>query len=69
MRIIFQNSRGQKRVIEEDTPSDETAFDKINSFCEERGFKISYVRCWEGEDGKSTIVDVGSWTELFILER
>lgn len=60
MKIIFQNSKGQKRVIEEDVPSIEIAFNKINSFCEERGFEIHYTRCWEGEDGKSTVVDVGS---------
>lgn len=32
MKIIFQNSKGQKRVIEEDVPSNEMAFNIINSF-------------------------------------
>lgn len=37
----------------------------IHAFCDERNFKIYYVRVWNA-DGK-TVFDVGSHTEFFHL--
>ncbi len=37
----------------------------IRGFCDERGFKIHYIRTWN-RDGE-TVFDVGSHTEFFIL--
>ena len=41
------------------------AFAKMNEFCDERNFKIYYVRSWN-EPGR-TVFDVGSHTEFFHL--
>ena len=65
MKLIFQNSRGVERVIA--SPSnEEEAMKEIYKFCEERNFKIYYVRTWMSGNRKK--YDVGSHTEFFYLE-
>ena len=66
MKMYFENSRGQRRLIGEPKTSEES-WNLIHKFCEERNFKIPYVRTWgtsSGENGKW--YDVGSHTEFFI---
>ena len=65
MNLIFQNSSKDERVIAE-VETITKAFEEINKFCEERNYKISYTRGWEVK-GRMHI-DVGSYTEFFILE-
>ena len=65
MKLIFQNSRGEERVIAE--PSNREEVNKeINKFLDDHNFKSYYTRVWEA-DGR-LIFDVGSWSEVFILE-
>jgi hypothetical protein len=64
MKLYFENSQGIERLIAEVVNEDE-AFKEINKFCEERNFKIYYVRSWM-KDGRKTY-DVGSHTEFFHL--
>lgn len=65
MKLYFENSRGQRRVIAE-PKTEKEAWKEINNFCEERNFKIYYVREWKAEDG-ANVYDVGSHTEFFYL--
>lgn len=65
MKLYFENSRGQRRVIAE-PKTEKEAWKEINNFCEERNFKIYYVREWKTEDG-ANVYDVGSHTEFFYL--
>lgn len=65
MKLFFQNSKGEERVIAE--PSNREEVNKeINKFLDAHNFKSYYTRVWEA-DGR-LIFDVGSWSEVFILE-
>lgn len=65
MKLIFQNSRGEESVIAE--PSNREEVNKeINKFLDDHNFKSYYTRVW-AENGR-LIFDVGSWSEVFILE-
>lgn len=65
MRLIFQNSRGQERVIAEPS-SKEECNKEIDRFLDEHNFKSYYTRVCE-ENGRLQL-DVGSYTEFFYIE-
>ena len=65
MHLIFQNSKKDELVIAKVETVAE-AFDEINKFCNERNYEIPYSRAWEVKG--RMFIDVGSWTEYFILE-
>lgn len=66
MKLYFENSRGERRIIAE-PQTEEEARKEINKFCEDRNFKIYYMRSWQTKDGLK--YDVGSHTEFFILDN
>ena len=65
MKLYFENSRGDRRVIAEPA-TEEEASKEIYKFCEDRNFKIYYVRNWTTPNGEK-VYDVGSWSEFFYL--
>lgn len=65
MNLIFQNSSKEERIIAKVETVTE-AFEEINKFCEERNYEIPYSRGWEVKG--RMFIDVGSYTEFFILE-
>lgn len=65
MKLYFENSQGNERLIAE-VQNEKEAFKEINKFCEERNFKIYYVRSWMSNGRKK--YDVGSYTEFFYLD-
>jgi hypothetical protein len=65
LKLIFQNSRGEERVIAEPTNREEIS-KEIDKFLDDHNFKSYYTRVWE-ENGR-LIYDVGSHTEFFVLE-
>ena len=67
MKLYFENSRGERRLIGE-PKDDREAWDIITAFCDERKYKIYYVRSWITPDGKKWF-DCGSWSEYFILQQ
>ena len=66
MKLYFENSYGERRIIAE-PKTEEEAIKEINKFCEDRNFKIYYIRTWMTEDGLKKF-DCGSWSEFFYLE-
>lgn len=68
MKLLFQASNGNERLVAEVTSENE-AMKKINDFCEERDYKIPYVRSWGSLDDEGITYDVGSHTEFFYLVR
>lgn len=65
--VEFENSRRETRVI--GTSCTETeAFKLIDDFLYEHNFKSYYKRTWKRDD-KTTIVDVGSYTEFFHIKE
>lgn len=66
MNLIFENSHGEERIIA-NPKTEKEAIKEIYKFCEERNFKIYYVRIWESNNRKH--YDVGSHTEFFHLEK
>ena len=65
MKLYFENSEGKRRIIAE-PETEECAYKEIHKFCEDRDFKIYYVRTWRILDG-ALVYDVGSHTEFFYL--
>ena len=65
MKLLFQNSIGEERVIAEvDSFCD--ACKEVNKFLDEHNFKSYYTKFHEKNN--RVIMDVGSWSEFFILE-
>lgn len=65
MKLYFENSYGERRIIAE-PETEEEAYKEMNKFCEDRNFKVYYVRSWMTPDGLKKF-DVGSWSEFFYL--
>ena len=68
MKLIFQNNKGEERVVAK-VETDEEAYNEMKKFCDEHDFTIRYVRGWFSPEGDRTFYDVGSHTEYFIVER
>lgn len=66
MKLYFENSIGERRIIAE-PKSEEEAYKEIHKFCEDRNFKIYYVRTWIIPEERAKVYDVGSHTEFFYL--
>lgn len=65
MILYFQDSAGKERELAK-VDDEKEALSVINKFCEERNFKIHYIRTWVVDNRRW--YDVGSWSEFFILE-
>lgn len=66
MKLYFENSNGNRRVIAEPN-TEEEALQEIYKFLEDRNFKSYYTRTWVNDDGEK-VFDVGSWSEFFVLD-
>ena len=66
MILYFENSNRERRVIA-NPENEQEAINEINKFCEERNFKVYYIRSWRNKDGLK-IFDCGSYTEFFLLD-
>ena len=66
MKLIFQNSRGEERVIAEPQNREEVV-KEINKFLDDHNYKSYYMNVCEYDNGKLRI-DVGSWSEFMIVE-
>ena len=72
MKLWFENSEGDWRVIKE-CQNSEDVYLAINDFIKacnkkkppNKHFKSCYFRIWEDPDGKYRHYDVGSHTEFF----
>lgn len=65
MKLYFENSREERRLIGE-PENEEEAMEIVHAFCDERNFKIYYVRSWITPKGEKWF-DCGSWSEFFVL--
>lgn len=66
MKLYFENSRKERRLIA-NPATEEDARKVIHEFCENRHFKIYYIRNYINEEGLK-VFDVGSWSEFFYLD-
>ena len=66
MKLIFQNSRGEERVIAEPQDKKE-AVKEINKFLDDHNYKSYYMNVCEDDNGRLRI-DVGSWSEFMVIE-
>lgn len=69
MNLYFLDSKGNERLIKENT-TQETAINDILDWlgANHPGFKSGYQRCW-WDDHDRFWVDVGSWDEFFIMHE
>ena len=67
LNVMFENSKGQKRIIGTAETNDE-AFKVINDFLTDHNYKSYYTRTWKKDD-KTTVIDVGSHTEFFYIQE
>ena len=65
MKLYFGNCRGERRAIA-DVTNDDEVITEIRKFCDERNYKIPYIRVWK--EGRKRYYGVGSHSEFFILE-
>lgn len=68
MKLQFQAADGSERMIAE-IGDDEEPMKYIQEFCDERNFKIPYVRCWGSLEDDGVWYDVGSHVEFFVLRK
>ena len=66
MKLIFQNSRGEERIIAEPQDKKE-AVKEINKFLDDHNYKSYYMNVCEDDNGRLRI-DVGSWSEFMVIE-
>lgn len=66
MKLIFQNSCGEERVIAEPQNREEVV-KEINKFLDDHNYKSYYMNVCEDDNGRLRI-DVGSWSEFMIIE-
>lgn len=66
MKLYFENSYGERRIIAE-PETEQDAYKEIKKFCDDRDFKIYYIRSWRNKEGLK-VFDVGSHSEFFYLE-
>ena len=67
LNVIFKKCKGQSRIIGT-VKNEESAFKVINDFLDDHNYKSYYKRTWNTDD-KATCVDVGSWSERFIIQK
>ena len=67
LNVLFENSKGHSRIIGT-VENEESAFKVINDFLDDHNYKSYYQRTWKKDD-KTTVVDVGSHTELFYIQE
>ena len=66
MKLYFRNCYGTERLIAECQTVQEV-HKEIEKFLDEHNYKSYYSRSWK-EDNGDIIVDVGSYTEFFIIK-
>lgn len=67
MKLLFRSSNGNERIIAEISSLDEANIE-IDKFLEEHNYISYYRRLWNESDNRM-VIDVGSWSEFFVLER
>lgn len=67
IQVLFENSNGKTRIIGEVITQKE-AHEVITKFLNEHNYKSYYMRTWK-TDGKTTAVDVESYTERFYFKE
>lgn len=74
MKLYFENSYGERRLIAQPREQTEVGLeirrfiDKCNEGKpEDKKFRSYYCRTWKDENGLM-VYDVGSWSERFLLE-
>ena len=65
MKLYFENSRGEERLIAECETVQEV-HKEINKFLDEHNFKCYYTRSWGDDEGIA--LDVGSHSEFFRIK-
>lgn len=67
MKLLFRSSNGNERIIAEISSLDEANIE-IDKFLEEHNYISYYRRLWNESDNRM-VIDVGSWSEFFVLEK
>ena len=65
MSKLYFEDRYEKRRLIGQPKDDNESWHMIRNFCEERNFKIPYVRTWTTQDGEKWY-DVSSHSEFFV---
>ena len=66
MKLYFRNCYGTERLIAECQTVQEV-HKEIKKFLDEHNYKSYYSRSWK-EDNGDIVVDVGGYTEFFIIK-
>lgn len=67
--VIFSNSYGEKRKIGKPIKNKKDAIHEINDFLNDHSFKSYYFRSWFSKETNMYVIDVGSHTEFFYVDK
>lgn len=66
MKVFFQDSKGNERLIKEVSTIEE-ANKVVDTFLKDHNYKLYYCRVMGLENKDGVMLDVGSYTEFFII--
>lgn len=66
MKVFFQDSKGNERLIKEVSTIEE-ANKVVDTFLKDHNYKSYYCRVMGLENKDGVMLDVGSYTEFFII--
>ena len=66
MKLYFENSYGEERVVAE-VKNEQEAMKEINKFLDDHNYKLYYTRTWMRNQNEK-VYDVGSHSEFFIAK-
>ena len=68
MKLYLKNRFEEMKLIG-NPASNKEAIQMMYDFCEERNFKIYYIRSWKNKGKNMIQYDVGSHSEFFYLQE
>ena len=68
MKLYLENRFEEMKLIGNPV-SNKEAIQMMYDFCEERSFKVYYVRSWKNKEKNMIQYDVGSHSEFFYLQE
>lgn len=67
--VIFSNCKDETRKIGNKVENRKQVVEEINKFLKDNNFKSYYMRSWFNIERNQYVIDVGSYTEFFYVDK
>ena len=67
--VIFSNCKDETRKIGNEVENRKQAIKEIDKFLKDNNFKSYYMRTWFNVERNQYVIDVGSHTEFFYVDK